>query len=51
MDDRQKMNRRKAVKSERVPMKDLATYTVLTPLESYYGLSIHRRVWREEARR
>jgi hypothetical protein len=33
------------VRSEGVPMKDLATNIVLTPLGSYYGLSIHRRVW------
>jgi hypothetical protein len=45
MDARQKMSRRKAVRPEGVPMKDLATNIVLIPLKSYYGLSIHPRVW------
>jgi hypothetical protein len=44
MDDRQKMSRRKAVRSKDVPMKGLATNIVLIPLEFYYRLSIHRRV-------
>lgn len=36
MDDMQK---------EGVPMKDLGTSIVLISLESYYELSIQRRVW------